>query len=245
MLRFEITFTASYPERPPVVTFLSDVFHPLVAPLTTYTHTSRAGSDRFGTADDGKLPPGGLTLRHGFPEWYVLSTAVPLATSSAAEPADVIQPVADGDATLFKPPRTVIDTRSSAELEPPHVIEVLQYMRVIFDTDAVIDSVPLDVAANPGAWHAWKSYHNRVLGSKTASPHRRPLDVSHDQRDRSMSPNKQQPGGARRPGEWNWNGVWEDRVKKAVQASISDATLFGGEESKVVSTALEILCELH
>jgi hypothetical protein len=35
------------------------------------------------------------------------------------------------------------------------------------------------------------------------------------------------PWVARRPGEWNWDGVWEFRVKKGIEASQSDAILFG------------------
>lgn len=31
----------------------------------------------------------------------------------------------------------------------------------------------------------------------------------------------------RRPGEWNWNGVWEHRVKEAVAASLSESVLYG------------------
>jgi len=32
ILKFRITFPATYPERPPVVQFLSDIFHPLISP---------------------------------------------------------------------------------------------------------------------------------------------------------------------------------------------------------------------
>ena len=31
----------------------------------------------------------------------------------------------------------------------------------------------------------------------------------------------------RQPSEWNWDGVFESRVKDGVESSISDATLFG------------------
>jgi hypothetical protein len=31
----------------------------------------------------------------------------------------------------------------------------------------------------------------------------------------------------RRPGEWNWEGVWEERVKRSIQASTTDQVLFG------------------
>ena len=32
----------------------------------------------------------------------------------------------------------------------------------------------------------------------------------------------------RRPGEWNWEGVWEQRVEKAIAASLSEPVLYGG-----------------
>jgi len=31
----------------------------------------------------------------------------------------------------------------------------------------------------------------------------------------------------RRPGEWNWEHVWEERVKKGISASLSEPVLFG------------------
>ncbi|CAI4210674.1 unnamed protein product [Parascedosporium putredinis] len=34
--------------------------------------------------------------------------------------------------------------------------------------------------------------------------------------------------GVRRPGDWNWDGVWEDRVKKNITASLSEPVLYGG-----------------
>ena len=71
ILRFRVDFPESYPQRPPVITFLSDIFHPLVTPLTTYTHTTRApGTETVSSADPDRLPPGGFSLRHGFPVWF-------------------------------------------------------------------------------------------------------------------------------------------------------------------------------
>lgn len=74
VLRFRIDFSEDYPGRPPVLTFISDVFHPLVTPVTTYTHSTRdPGTDTLSSADEGRLPPGGFALRHGFPEWFETS----------------------------------------------------------------------------------------------------------------------------------------------------------------------------
>lgn len=196
-----------------MITFQSDVFHPLVTPLTTYTYSTRdsgAGADPQSAADEQRLPPGGLSLRHGFPEWFEASGA----GSNEAMEHDVSQN-SDG-----------VENSSSAEhRRPPHVVELLQYLRIAFDTEEVLDSIPLDAAANAGAWHAWKSYRSKSTSRATTSV-ARSGEAKRSSLERSLSP-RQQPGGARRPGEWNWQGVWEDRVRKSIQASVSETVLFG------------------
>ncbi|EMD00472.1 hypothetical protein BAUCODRAFT_118239 [Baudoinia panamericana UAMH 10762] len=206
-LRFRIDFTADYPQRPPVITFLSEVFHPLVTPATTYTHSVRdTGTDTISAADEERLPPGGVVLRHAFPEWFFSKTPV-TSGPGASRGRSGVQPL---DATF----RTDREQEQTERL--PHIVEVLQYLRVAFDTEAVIDAIPLDVAANSGAWHAWRSFRTKTL--PRTSP---PANTDHASEGgvtskRSTSP-RQQPGGARRPGDWNWAGVWEDRVRKSVQ----------------------------
>lgn len=114
----------------------------------------------------------------------------------------------------------------------PHVTELLQYMRIVFDTEEVLDSIPLDAAANAGAWHAWQSYRSKS-SSQAASLARQAGGERQASTERSLSP-RQQPGGARRPGEWNWQGVWEDRVRRSIQNSLSEPALFGGDNNDVV-----------
>ncbi|KAK4963947.1 hypothetical protein LTR28_004238, partial [Elasticomyces elasticus] len=68
VLRFQISFPSAYPQRAPVVTITTDIFHPLATPLTTYTHSTESVADEPVSArDDERLPPGGFSLRHGFP----------------------------------------------------------------------------------------------------------------------------------------------------------------------------------
>ncbi|EME83445.1 uncharacterized protein MYCFIDRAFT_136888, partial [Pseudocercospora fijiensis CIRAD86] len=209
ILRFQIDFPDDYPHKPPVVAFQSDVFHPLVTPLTTYTYSTRDfGTDTQSAADEQRLPPGGLSLRHGFPEWFD-DTAKDVAVSKEKE-ADVSQNEGHQGAS-----QEVGEPDSPGHQRAPHVIEVLQYMRIVFDTEEVLDTIPLDAAANAGAWHAWQSYRSKS-SSRAAS----------------------QPGGARRPGEWNWQGVWEDRVRRSIQHSLSEPVLFGGDNNDVVCTCL-------
>ncbi|WPH00231.1 Hypothetical protein R9X50_00305400 [Acrodontium crateriforme] len=226
VLRFTIKFPDNFPTRPPVISFLSDVFHPLVTPLTTYTYSTRdTGTETVSAADQHRLPPGGLSLRHGFPEWFNNATE---RTSSPAAQRQQVSMVTDGDESSA----VTSLTETSASSQPPHVVEILQYLRVVFDTEEVLDSIPLDAAANSGAWHAWRSYRSKIT-SRTASPVPQSSDTTEATLEQSTSPRKQ-PGGARRPGEWNWQGVWEDRVKKSVQASISEPMLFGSDSSEVI-----------
>jgi hypothetical protein len=35
------------------------------------------------------------------------------------------------------------------------------------------------------------------------------------------------PSTTRRPGEWNWEGVWEVRAKKGIDGSIAEPVLYG------------------
>lgn len=197
MLRFNITFSGRYPSRPPILTLLSDVFHPMITPTSTYTHITRDPSiGTVSAGDDDRLPPGGLSLRHAFPEWFAISSGSEVETSNT--------------------------------FRPPHIIDILQYLRIIFTVEEALDSVPVELAANNGAWHAWRSHRSKALG-KNALRQSSGSDVSG-----SQSPPRQQPGGARRPGEWNWQGVWEDRVRKSISATNSEQALFVHDERSVV-----------
>lgn len=204
VLRFNITYPEDYPERPPVITFATDIFHPSVTPLTTYTYTTiDSGAETVSAADEDRLPPGGLSLRHGFPKWFTSNTS---------------------------------HGRVGVSSRQPHIVEILHYMRAIFDNEAILDSIPLETAANTGAWHAWQSYRTRATRARAISPSSVVTSSTESSGDSSTAA-RQQPGGARRPGEWNWTGVWEDRVRKSVQASISDAVLYGsaGAGSEVIN----------
>ena len=223
ILRFEIDFPEDYPAKPLAVTFLSDVFHPLVTPLTTYSYTTRdAGGETVSAADRDRLQPGGLSLRHGFLEWFDGGRGGLGEKESASANLDRQKHNA------ASAPETLGSTR-----QPPLTVEVLQYIRVVFDTEAVLDSVPLEATANPGAWHAWRSYRSRSVGGRSSPAINLPSSPSDTTSERSSSP-RQQPGGARKPAEWNWQGVWEDRVKKSVQASISEPMLFASDNNDVI-----------
>ncbi|RDW90155.1 putative ubiquitin-conjugating enzyme [Aspergillus mulundensis] len=239
ILRFQIRFPPSYPDRPPLVTFATDVFHPLIVPLTTYTFsTGVSNEDPVSATDEERLPPGGFSLRHAFPHWFGRTKHVPTSrtvssngsneglaettalNNSSQETKDPRQHEGDegdngdnGDKGEEREEATAVDTppaevptkmRSSVP-----VLEILNYIRTSFDDETVLDSVPLEAAGNPSAWHAWKAH--RKDANNIAET------------DNSKRDNPQ----ARLPGDWHWDGIWARRVQHEIEASQSDATLFG------------------
>lgn len=207
-----------------MITFLQDVFHPLVTPLTTYTHSTRERGGTISAADEEKLPPGGLVLKEGFPEWFA---------SEAGKKDEAEQADSEG-----------AEAAAATHDAPPHIAQVLQYLRLVFSAPEITDAVPLSSAANPSAWHAWRSHRAKVLGENRAQSPAKSLNGDASS-DGSLSPRAAQPGGARRPGEWNWSGVWEDRVRKVIAASRAEGTLFGGGGTgDVVSARVSLIRDL-
>ncbi|PLB37383.1 putative ubiquitin-conjugating enzyme [Aspergillus candidus] len=237
ILRFQIKFPPSYPDLPPLVTFSTDVFHPLIVPLTTYTFSTNASNaDPVSATDEERLPPGGFSLRHGFPHWFgrakrsdvtsdgcsrdvsvngssdaaETATAAGTEDSKAGDEGSPASPVdGDGEATLsdttISPP---VDKATETRKSVP-VLVLLDYIRSTFDDESVLDSLPLEAAGNPSAWHAWKA-HRRDHGDNQA-----------------LYSSKKGSPQTRLPGDWHWDGIWAKRVQEEVEASHSEGTLFG------------------
>ncbi|KAK2768295.1 hypothetical protein FQN54_000148 [Arachnomyces sp. PD_36] len=269
ILRFQIRFPPTYPDLPPLVTFSTDIFHPLLVPLTTYTFTTGAAdtTDTVSATDEERLPPGGFSLRHGFPHWF--GRARRSATNSAASSRNVSgnSPAPNASSTTAstndgeessqseetvqpvtpKKPARDVDPPSASKTSSPAVtnlssstpvrapsalppglqyyptrrdvpaLTLINYIRSTFDDESVLDSVPLEAAGNPGAWHAWRT-HRRSVNSSGGT--------AENALRRSSSLRKASPQ-ARLPGEWNWEGVWAQRVQNGIEASFSDGILFG------------------
>ncbi|KAK3990089.1 protein crossbronx [Cladorrhinum sp. PSN332] len=288
ILRFQISFPDAYPALPPLVTFATDMFHPLITPLTTYMYTTDVQEGGTVSAtDDERLPPGGFSLRHGFPGWFGRGkrrerdrenreregTPPPLpprrgsaATGSGSGvmtpplPPRSIQEVAGvggGGGTVVAAvggtPGSVASTAATATTgtgmtgfkrtrREVSTYEVLGYIRSTFDDADVLDSVPLEAAGNPGAWHAWRAHRRALERKAAASP---PPQAGSEAggwsasvsavTSPSVSAERLLPATprvatptARRPEEWNWEGVWQERVKRGIATSLSEAVLFGG-----------------
>ena len=198
VLRLKLSFPSSYPSKPPLVTFATDIFHPLLTPLTTYTYTTGSlDTDTVSATDDERLPPGGFSLRHGFPQWF----------------------------TTFAGDEISLD-------QTPCALDILRYIKSTFDDSILLDSVPLRAAGNPGAWHAWRAHRSKRLSrcidevSKDALDDvKRPESASNAVQQRKAVDN---PGkSSRMPGEWDWEGVWEERARKGIDGSIAEPVLFG------------------
>ncbi|KAM0275880.1 hypothetical protein ACHAQH_007310 [Verticillium albo-atrum] len=269
ILRFQISFPDTYPRLPPLVTFSSDMFHPLIAPLTTYMYTTDIQDNGTVSAtDDERLPPGGFSLRHGFPGWF--GRRGRSSTTSAGQVSGGQQQQQQQQQPPVTPAKggsnSVITTPDSKATNVPitasggsvSTYEVLQYIRSTFDDEAVLDSVPLEAAGNPGAWHAWRTRQRQLgKGAGNSSPSADvPIpktdsdkaeiesgvntDVTGDAMEEEPTKEEAEPAiaaapgppaptmSSRDPGQWNWAGVWEDRVKKGIAASLSEPVLYGG-----------------
>jgi hypothetical protein len=117
--------------------------------------------------------------------------------------------------------------------------EVLHYIRSAFDDESVLDSVPLTAAGNPGAWHAWRT-HRKATGKFVQDEAVEEVQKS-EENDQQPTESAKLTSTAtpRHPGEWNWDGVWEDRVKKNVSSSLSEPVLYG--ETKISDDLVSFL----
>ncbi|KAJ5983227.1 hypothetical protein N7481_005326 [Penicillium waksmanii] len=267
VLRLQIRFPDVYPDLPPLVTFATDVFHPLIVPLTTYTFSTSSASDNpVSATDEERLPPGGFSLRHGFPHWFGRATRKDIASGASSRNVSgnsvkVVSPAEErrsatkleleteqpsdtphtSDAVSDQPISNEENTEAQEEpvrvaqvpnldqfVQPRTVVpvyELLEYIRSTFDDEEVLDSLPVEAAGNPGAWHAWKA-HRR--GGHT------PGDL------------KRGSPQARLPGDWHWDGIWARRVETEIETSNSDPMLFGnasraGDEMKLTLLTDKIL----
>lgn len=225
VLRFQISFPDTFPGLPPLVTFSTDMFHPLITPLTTYMYTTDIhDSGTVSATDDERLPPGGFSLRHGFPHWFGRRSrqvsAQSAATSTPPRPgaSSTTTPNSAVSSLSAASPTTLLNTGRHKDVS---AYEVLRYLRSAFDDADVLDSIPLEAAGNPGAWHAWRTHRRGVAGKALPATPEPPGAGT------APAPPGRSTEATRRPGEWNWEGVWEERTKRGIAASISEAVLYG------------------
>ena len=241
VLRFRIEFPTRYPTKPPLIIFTSDIFHPLVTPLTTYTFTTGSQqSETVSAGDDDRLPPGGFSLRHGFPPWFSKADL----GASAAEFRSSVSPLHKDDRMHFSrsehvdhAARGVLQHGATNEssLVSVRIWDVLTYMKSCFDNESVLDNLPLAEAANDRAWKAWQAHRKNkpgIAGSNTVKDQRsHRVNIGSSTVFHSVSPQ----GSSKIPDDWNWDGVWQDRVREGINNSISKPVLFGTGGDEPVS----------
>lgn len=171
-------------------------------------------------------------MRHGFPHWFGRKEKRAVRSADSSRDASVSH---DGSQQLDgivehllgeegsetschrresnNTKRRVPFTRSVAE--QPNIIEVLQYMKAAFDDIKILDMLPLESSGNPGAWKAWQAHRTKTRPS--GSP---------------MLQNKDQGSWPKQPGDWSWDGVWLERVKRNVDASTSESVLYADTAAK-------------
>ena len=173
---------------------------------------SAGALDAAGTvsaSDEDRLPPGSISLRYGFPDWY--KRAGSLRSSLAS---DQSRPENEDHKSVLTEEQGARDHHHDQVTNdsPSMTLKVLEHMKAVFEDPEVIDAAPLEAAGNPSAWHAWRAHrgpsHSQVGGRGR----------------RADSPRA--PASPQQPGDWNWDGVWESRVRDGIEGSNNEATLY-------------------
>lgn len=245
ILRFEVVFPSSYPKGPPVIRFTSDIFHPLVTPLTTYTYSTSASSNSTISASDEEcLPPGGFSLNHGFPSWVQkpepsVTFSNPPSGYDNGSYQELLHALEPRHSSLASPSRIFAQDLSSQTWRGQHhkteksdsrvvhnnIVNVLEYMKESFDDAESLDKIPAGAARNPGAWKAWQAHRKQILDtSNEIQGALQTQDSRHLRKTPHTVTTSRKP---RHPEDWNWDGVWQERVRHGINTSISDPVLYG------------------
>ena len=156
-------------------------------------------------------------MRHEFPHWFGRSQK---SLSSSGAPSRNDSESYNGRELGLKnvvqpPPKDISSRNSSAQpfmkkqgsqVPCTSIANVLRYIKLSFDDTKVLDQLSVEDAGNSGAWKAWRAYRGSVNSQND--------DLLPD-------------SGPKDQDEWSWDGVWEERVRKGIDASIADATLYG------------------
>lgn len=249
ILRFNIKFPPAYPELPPLITFTTDIFHPLIVPLTTYTFTTGSSNEApVSATDEERLSPGAFSLRHGFPHWF--GRAQQTANNSRAGSRNVSggSMVSNPGTDKGTPKQSDLGAESTSSA-PDNSNKKEQTHAAAGETTPKYGNIPHTSTAPIASPYGCKDrtvhvislldYIRSTFDDETVLDSL-PLDAAgnqgawhawkaHRRTDGTSGPGTPSQRGlpqARLPGEWNWEGVWAKRVQSGIQASQSDAALF-------------------
>lgn len=225
VLRFEILFPSAYPQSPPLIIFSTEIFHPLLVPLTTYSFSGATDPSATCSASEAeRLPPGSFSLKHGFPDWLPgleRGRSNVRSTNDDQDPISNVETLSSEDEASkqsnFQTPQT--KQRGQSPL-----IKLLKYMKAAFEDSELLDTINLEAAGNASAWHAWRTHRGIA------------------KRDASSANSMSSPSSSRNPADWNWDGLWEARVSNGIDESISDGLLFGSKNIRSLASANDPVC---
>ena len=177
--------------------------------MTTYTYSTSVNAGGTVSAnDDERLLPGSFSLRDGFPAWYGEGKRRSrLSRDLAGKNASPLY-----DDSVARPSITAQMSDAVQTQQHISIAKILEYVQSTFESADVLDTIPIECADSSGAWHAWRAHRSLP---KYVPP------------SRPMSPIGSPNRVLKQPGEWNWDGVWESRVKSQIEASKSESVLFG------------------
>lgn len=179
-------------------------------------------------------------MKHGFPRWFVGSehreTESTKASVASTEPPDdpLRSELVDGQRW------GALSSTSAVQ-----VVDVLRYMRSAFDTEEVLDSIPLTAAGNSSAWHAWQAHRGKDGAGKSSRSMGFRRGEGNGERngvqETGSGDHRLAAGPSARRGrsaaDWNWEGVWEERVRRGIMNSNADSVLYrnsGGNDYDLV-----------
>ena len=251
ILRFHVGIPSSL-DRPPAITFQTDVFHPLVTPVTAHSYTPGTLDTQLGKSRvDHQLAPGEMSLRPGFPLWYPgeeqsagsgrggrkTGTVLENTMSTALEESCKHPVSADSQAVLLQ--NGALQNQGAEKFD---MVKVLEYVQSAFQDEGFLDSLPIDMAVDTGAWKAWQAH--RGINKPTPEPPNISGNASSPLiHQRTGSVVRARTKAPKTPGEWSWEGVWVDRVARNVDASISKPVLYGGHEDDMVGLSLPTILQ--
>lgn len=193
-------------------------------------------------------------MRHGFPFWFGRSRKSIISSEASSKKSVQSYEEAQSDNASASHPNSTASISiaenqtgqfSKAQgdsLQPrsASIREVLEYVKYTFEDQTSLDALPLEAAGNPGAWNAWRSHRKKFLPDQISSP-------SSLTNFNSREGGRTSAGGTMKDHpphqeEWSWEGVWEERVQRGVQSSISDGVLYGNTDKGDTLVCFRGLC---
>lgn len=208
-------------------------------PLTTYTFSTGSSSDNpVSATDDERLPPGGFSLRHGFPHWFGRAKRSQLASGNtsrnvsgtSASAASVEQENAadqatdDGNESNASNAAVESAVNENSDESIPRLAQVPSMNQFAERRDFVPASEILDYIRST---FDDEMVLDSVPAEAAGNPGAWHAWQAHRRGGTGRGQLKRGSPQARLPGDWHWDGIWARRVKDEIENSRSEPMLFG------------------